>query len=90
MYDLKISENDLCSLITYVSSHLTEKLKVSYITKNDFGIVKDDFELLSYLLKTFEYDGNMYNYLHHVGLDDEYIDFLAQVEHLQNKNSIVR
>ena len=79
MYNLKISENDLCSLITYVGRHLIERLEVSYITKDDFGIVKDDFELLSYLLKVFRYDGDIFTYLHYVGLDDEYINSLEEI-----------
>ena len=76
MYNLKISENELCMLITCVGRHLIKKLKYSYVTKDDFEIVNDDFLLLSYLLKVFGYDGDIYNYLHNVGLDDEYINFL--------------
>ena len=79
MYNLKISEDDLCSLISYVSRDLIEKVKVSYITKNYFLIINDDFKLLSYLLKTFGYDGNVYDYLHNVGLDDKYIIFLDEI-----------
>ena len=76
MYHLKLSENDLCMLITYVGRHLIKKLKYSYVSKDDFEIVNDDFLLLSNLLKVFGYDGNIYDYLHDVGLDDEYINFL--------------
>lgn len=76
MYNLKVSENDLCMLISYVSRHLIRQLKYSYVTKINDCEINDDYILLSYLLKTFGYDGNIYNYLHNVGLDDEYIDFL--------------
>lgn len=76
MYNLKISEDDLCMLITYVGRHLIRTLKYSSVTKDDYEIVNDDYILLSYLLKVFGYEGNTYNYLHNVGLDDEYIDFL--------------
>lgn len=73
MYDLKISEDDLCMLINYVGRHLIKKLKYSHVTKEDFEVVSYDFQLLSYLLSVFGYDGNVYDYLHNVGLDDEYI-----------------
>ena len=76
MYNLKFSENDLCILITYVGRHLIAQLKYSYVIKDGFEIVNDDFLLLSYLLQVFGYDGNVYHYLHDVGLDDEYINFL--------------
>lgn len=79
MYNLKVSEDDLCSLICYVSRDLIEKVKVSYITKNYFLILNDDFKLLSYLLKEFGYNGNVYDYLHNVGLDDKYIIFLDEI-----------
>lgn len=73
MYNLKISDDDLCILITCVGRHLIKKLKIYHVTKENFEIVRDDFLLLSYLLSVFGYDCNVYDYLHNAGLEDEYI-----------------
>lgn len=70
MYHLKVSEDELCMLITYVGRNLIKKMKYSYVTKDHFEIVNDDFLLLKYLLSVFGYDGDIYDYLHNIGLDD--------------------